>query len=179
MRYVVSDLHLGHSNIIEYCDRPFSSVEEMNRVLVNNWNRTVDEEDVVYFLGDVSLSTSVSQQEWLDKLNGNKIMTPGNHDNDMNVYEANVPVVDSFVLQHEKYRFFCTHRPENIPDDWDEWAIHGHNHNNNLSEHPFINQGRNKLNVSVELTDYKPVSLETILSCLSERETMRTIGEHN
>lgn len=34
MDYLISDLSLDHTNIIEYCDRPFSSVEEMNDTLV-------------------------------------------------------------------------------------------------------------------------------------------------
>jgi len=42
MDYLVSDIHLDHDNIIDYCDRPFSSVEEMNETLVEHWNAVVD-----------------------------------------------------------------------------------------------------------------------------------------
>ncbi len=53
--YVISDLHLDFANIIEYCARPFSpsDVEEMNKVLVDNWNNTVGN-NVIYFLGGLS-----------------------------------------------------------------------------------------------------------------------------
>ncbi len=50
--FFISDLHFDHKNIIRYCNRPFSSVDEMNHFIVNTWNRTVDLGDTVYFLGD-------------------------------------------------------------------------------------------------------------------------------
>jgi len=53
--YIISDCHFGHDNIRKYTNRPFNSVEEMNQVLVNNWNMVVNEDDVVYHLGDFSL----------------------------------------------------------------------------------------------------------------------------
>ena len=52
MLFFTSDLHLGHANIIRYCDRPFANVGEMDAELIRRWNETVGEEDVVYFLGD-------------------------------------------------------------------------------------------------------------------------------
>jgi len=36
MDYIISDLHLDHSNIIDHCDRPFGSVEEMNETLIEH-----------------------------------------------------------------------------------------------------------------------------------------------
>ena len=55
--FLVADLHLGHANIIKYCNRPFSSVEEMNDALISNWNNTIGEEDRVFFLGDFALGS--------------------------------------------------------------------------------------------------------------------------
>jgi len=43
--FVTADLHLGHSNIIKYCDRPFGSAEEMDQTLIDNWNSVVDKND--------------------------------------------------------------------------------------------------------------------------------------
>jgi calcineurin-like phosphoesterase family protein len=35
-RYLISDLHLDHAKIIDYCDRPFEDVAEMNETFVGN-----------------------------------------------------------------------------------------------------------------------------------------------
>ena len=39
--YFTSDIHANHANIIKYCNRPFKDVEEMNRVLFDNINKTI------------------------------------------------------------------------------------------------------------------------------------------
>ena len=52
MIYFSSDHHFGHKNIIGYCNRGFSSIEEMNESLIDSWNKVVDKYDTVYYLGD-------------------------------------------------------------------------------------------------------------------------------
>jgi len=85
--FFTADLHLGHGNIIKYCDRPFKDVNHMNRELIRRWNERVKPEDVVIHNGDFCFKTHtdgkgmpVSAKTWEDKLNGKIIFIKGNHD---------------------------------------------------------------------------------------------------
>lgn len=78
--FFTSDLHLGHINIIPLCDRPFEDVDDMNEMIVQNWNTDVQEDDVVWVLGDVAMGSFVDSMALVRRLNGRKILIPGNHD---------------------------------------------------------------------------------------------------
>ncbi len=82
MTHVASDLHLGHKNIIEYCERPFDSVSEMNDTLLKNWNECVGPNERVLYLGDLAPFEDRTHvvQGWLNKLNGQFLFIEGNHD---------------------------------------------------------------------------------------------------
>ena len=85
--YLISDLHLDHSNIIHYCARPFlsSNVNEMNSVLVENWNHVIRNSNTVYFLGDLTFGRGARPAEyWLSKLNGKIQFVRGNHEYSVN-----------------------------------------------------------------------------------------------
>ncbi len=157
--FFTSDLHLDHANIIKYCKRPFLDVNDMNSTLIRNWNNTVSNKDTVYFLGDLAFGrSSMPIDYWLKKLNGKTIFILGNHDK-----SSRIQFYDNLIFEHERMKFFLTHRPESVPKDWDDWAICGHHHNHYPLEHPFINKETKKINVSVELTEYKPVSIDEIM----------------
>lgn len=78
--FYIADTHFGHKNIIRYDNRPFSTIEEMDEILINNWNKTVFNEDTVYILGDVSWYEEFGTKEILNQLNGHKVLIKGNHD---------------------------------------------------------------------------------------------------
>lgn len=80
MIYYISDLHFGHLRCIKMDKRPFSSIEEMDRILIENWNNKVNEEDDVYILGDFSYKSKIDPVEYLKQLKGHKHLIVGNHD---------------------------------------------------------------------------------------------------
>jgi len=159
--YLIGDTHFDHANIIRYCKRPFSNVRVMNRILVNNWNNTVKPKDTVYFLGDWAFGrSSRPARYWVRRLNGHVISIRGSHD----TRARGIKLYNSRILNYDGYKFLLIHKPDEKPADWHGWIIHGHKHNNNMSKYPFINGKTKTINVGVELTNYRPISLDFLLS---------------
>lgn len=77
----ISDLHFGHKNILAFDNRPFLSIEQHDNEIINKWNKKVKSDDTVWILGDVSWLNPSSTNEILNKLQGNKCLCIGNHDN--------------------------------------------------------------------------------------------------
>lgn len=179
-QFVISDHHFYHENIIEDCERPFSSVDEMNTEMRDRWRNVVSEDDVVYYGGDVAMADGETAIDVIESLPGSVLYILGNHDEDIDPEDAPFPVVEHAILQHDGYRFFYTHRPENVPDEWTEWVLHGHHHNNFPIEHPFIHYDKHQVHVSAELIEYTPISLASITSILDELsngDKVRTIDD--
>lgn len=171
-RYIISDLHLGHGNIIGYCSRPFDGVREMNNEIVSRWNETVSEDDQVILLGDVELDEVRSTASWIEELNGNIMLIRGNHDGGVG---QNFPahVVESCELFHGRFRFYCEHQPL----DMGGWQLHGHVHNNDVTTYPFVDPYEQRVNVSSELLDYTPLLMDELIYILERGERFRDIED--
>ena len=76
--FFTSDTHFSHENIMHFCNRPFETIEEMNDTLIENWNKVVNKDSIVFHLGDFAWGNNWMQ--FLNKLNGHKILIMGNHD---------------------------------------------------------------------------------------------------
>jgi calcineurin-like phosphoesterase family protein len=166
-RYVISDHHFGHANIIEYTNRPFSSPGQMDDELLDRHYETVDPEDTLIHLGDVAMDMQDGKQtiEFFRRLDGD-ILLRGNHDVGVDADETPFPILEACVLDHEEYRFYCTHRPEDVPEWWDGWVLHGHIHNNDTDTYTFVAYDAQRVNVGCELLNYRPMRLGTITSLL-------------
>lgn len=80
MNFLTSDTHFLHTNIIRFCHRPFTTVEEMNETMINNWNSVVRDGDTVYHLGDFAFGRVREIINIREQLNGHIILIEGNHD---------------------------------------------------------------------------------------------------
>lgn len=81
--WFTADFHLGHKNIIRYCNRPFDSVEAMNCAILERLNSAVKTNDVLYFLGDFCIGPKARALELRREIRCGKIFAvPGNHDKD-------------------------------------------------------------------------------------------------
>lgn len=79
--FFASDHHFSHRNIIDFCNRPFTDIDEMNNALIQNHNLKVSRNDTVYFLGDFAFTKDVEYIiSIIQQLNGQKHFICGNHD---------------------------------------------------------------------------------------------------
>jgi calcineurin-like phosphoesterase family protein len=179
--YLVSDLHLDHDNIIEYCDRPFDSVAEMNETLVERWNAVVDPGDEVLYGGDLTIrSSAAALLDWLEELHGELVFLLGNHDGTVLEGLDRVRFVEECRFEHRGVPFHAVHDPADGPSNHAGWLLHGHHHNNWPDEFPFVDHETRRVNLSVELLDYRPLATDRLVDYLAcgERFTDRAAAEH-
>lgn len=160
--FFISDTHFGHKNIITFKDkegnlvRLFSSIEEHDELMVQNWNKVVRPVDRVYHMGDCVINRRCLPI--LSRLNGRKKLIMGNHDifhtkeylkyfDEVIAYRIypNLGIIFSHVPIHphqlnERFKFNC----------------HGHLHQNKIDDKRYIN-------LCVEHINYTPIELEEII----------------
>ena len=78
--WFTSDTHFGHKNIINFCERPFRDIDEMDEAIITKWNNKVGKDDIVFHLGDFAFSSNKRWQELIYRLNGKIYLILGNHD---------------------------------------------------------------------------------------------------
>ena len=176
--WFTSDTHFGHNKIIAYCERNVENVEQMNEVLIQNWNLSVHQGDEVYHLGDFSFCGKAKTRDIIKRLNGQKFLIRGNHDRSNKTKwweEAGFAwAKDYFVLNvHDSINGQQYHQPIilfHFPIlSWDRmshgsWHLHGHTHD---SLPPF--EGC-RMDIGVDTNYLRPYSYETI------KERMATKG---
>lgn len=81
MRYFIADCHFGHDKVRKLDGRSFSTVEEMDEVMIGRWNERIrSRKDEVVILGDLCMGKGEQANELLSRLNGRKYLITGNHD---------------------------------------------------------------------------------------------------
>jgi len=153
MYFFTADEHYNHKNIIKYCDRPFSSIEEMNKELINRHNEVVSANDCVIHAGDFGFFSSEREvNEYLRKLNGNHILLRGSHDKWMNsrYHEIWTKTIDGVKI------VVCHYSMKTWPSShYNAWQLYGHSHGR-------LTSIGKQMDVGVDTNNYYPYSFEDI-----------------
>jgi len=196
--FITSDWHVGHANVLIYDKRPFEDLNHMHRVLVNNYNASVRDGDVCYFLGDMGMGSGDVLKKVIERLNGTKVLILGNHDkNTYSMYGVGFDVVlNTAVIYLGDKRISMSHCPlpgifredvANMKGAKENENWHGEHKNQRFTSqdltvdfhlHGHIHSdGKTKprstdrqYDVGVRANAYKPVSLSLIESWIANEQ---------
>ena len=179
--FFTADTHFGHENIIRYCQRPFTSAEEMDSEITERWNAVVKPKDIVYHLGDFALVRGSREtrrayyRDIVDSLNGSIILIPGSHDKDIikAIHEASAVVGARFNLSLAPPLYTITIKGQRIvlchyamriwPEShYDSWQLFGHSHGHCPTE-------GQQMDVGVDCSGFKPNSFDEVAEWMATR----------
>lgn len=183
MKYIflVIFTFVSHNRGFLYEPRGFSSIEEHDEIIIENWNKVVKPEDIVFLLGDTMLNNNDKGIECLNKLNGFIWFIRGNHDSGERIYRIyhECPYIrfleggsENFcavaaVEKFHGYNVYLSHYPtytsyiENMaPLKNHLLNFHGHTHSKDkfYQDIPFM------YNVALDAHNNAPVSFDEIIS---------------
>jgi len=165
--FFIGCTHFNHTNIIKYCNRPFSSVEEMNQTLIYNWNIKVREDDDIYVLGDFALCCT---PDWagdlLKNLHGTKFLILGNHDSRLKRYSV---FKDQFIFIKQRYiipdflglNILLTHSKTFCSSD-SNWHVNLYCHNHAKTNEFTKFNSKMFYNIGVDGNNFSPVNIDDI-----------------
>ena len=176
--FFTSDPHYGHENILKYCHRPFSSIEEHDEELIRLWNETVPEDGIVFILGDIGFCSETYLKTILNRLNGKIYWIIGNHDwrritpGIMNRFEC---ITQQMVITVDNKLIYLNHFPFLCYPDSDRHPVYqffGHVHSGPLSGSSDISRlvhlNKRQYDVGVDNNGYKPISFQDIMKKIGE-----------
>jgi calcineurin-like phosphoesterase family protein len=166
--FVSSDPHFGHGGMLTFLGydgrplRPFGSIQEMDAAIIETHNQVVRPSDKFYCLGDVAMARKDIQVA--GGLNGHRRLCRGNHD----IYPTKwyLPFFEEIYAtryiapaQEGGVTLLLSHYPVHPAGLKPGWVnVHGHVHRNV----PPGFYGPSYLNVSLEVLDYRPRSIEEL-----------------
>lgn len=151
MIFFTSDLHLGHNNIINYCERPFDNIHEMNKTIINNINNIVGFDDELYILGDFCFK-SKNPLDYRKRINCQKVhIILGNHDKEKDFIESgflSINYVKEIIYCNQ--RIYLSHYPHR---SWPashkgSYMLYGHVHSK--LNHEDVASNKKTLDVGVD-----------------------------
>lgn len=174
--FITADTHFGHENILNYCNRPFKSLEHMDSELIRRWNARVKPFDQIIIAGDFMFHNSANGKkgegttktpyDYIKQLNGIKYFIRGNHEKS----NFNVVRVKGLELSISNKDIWVTHRPQDMRLEY-EINLVGHSHS--AFKFRKINTGEKivyMVNVGVDQWDYYPQRVVDILGFIERKK---------
>lgn len=172
--WFTADTHFGHSNIIQYSNRPYTGAKDMDEQLIQSWNACVGPEDEVYHLGDVGLCDPVYMRKILNRLHGKIYLIRGNHEKAAMactdrfewVKDYHELVIEDKTAARERRLIVLMHYAMRV---WNashhgSWHLYGHSHGS-LPDDP----NALAFDVGVDCHGFKPLSLHEVSQIMSRK----------
>ena len=175
--WFTSDYHLFHSNIIKYCNRPYTNCFSMNKDIIDTINKRVHQDDLLFNLGDIGFNSVKYITDELSKINCDQIFVSGNHDR-KSLINA---LIEKYIVFEKQtilnvyfndihYKVHLAHNPDDIQYNNDENNIFLYGH---LHEKEVANRRYNQMNVGWDRFG-RPIELkEIILMVSNEKEKIQ------
>jgi len=159
--FFTSDTHFGHGGALGLFRRPFGSVEEMDRALIERWNAVVGPEDEVWHLGDFAVRRPASYMApVLAALRGRKHLIAGNNDGPATRSLGGwVAVGDYAEIEADGRKLVLCHYPFRVWNGSGKGALNLHGHS-----HGRLKPQARQIDVGVDAWDFRPVRLDEILA---------------
>ncbi len=176
MIWFTADTHFGHAKLIKNTHRPFKDVEEMDRALIENWNRVVADGDTVYHLGDFCWIAKVPVwEQYRAQLKGNITLIKGNHDLRRNKISYLFREVE-YIKQvcWNKHKIILCHYAMRIWDrsHYGTYQLYGHSHGT-------LNPIGKQMDVGVDCKNYTPISIEEVFRIMSFKPDNPRVDHHD
>jgi len=160
--YITSDTWFGRPQILEIANRKFSNIEEMNDVLIKNWNNKVKKRDVVFHLGNFAWDPEIARKA-LKKLNGRIYFLKGNCDKALEEVINEFPNAEFFsdaIMELTDFDSVICHYPLEVWNGKDSGTIHMHGHT--VFSHKTNLKVENRFNVCSDFWNYAPINYLTL-----------------
>jgi calcineurin-like phosphoesterase family protein len=183
--FFISDLHIGHANVIKFDGRPFETLEEMHESILKEWNSKVKSDDVVFLVGDLYFGDPNKAKEFYKKLKGRIFVIKGNHDKMETLksfdrferiweYGTEIFIKDP-EIKGKMQRIVLSHYPIL---EWNQchrgaWHLHGHTHGHLLSPNPEFRDfyySHKVLDIGCMNIQYGPISYTELKEIMSPKK---------
>lgn len=182
--FFISDLHIGHQNVIRFDGRPFGSVDEMHKIMIEKWNSVVGDDDIVFYLGDLSHRCDIDTvKSVISQLKGKIYYILGNHDRMRDIvklgrfekiyeYGTEVSIKDEDANRGYQDIILCHYAILSWnKSHYGSWHLHGHSHGS-MMKNPDMSwfYKRKVIDVGCNMIDYTPISYTQLKEIMSTKQ---------